>query len=171
MPEHDEPWDVVIGSIVQAHGVQGWLKVLPIADSPKRLQTLEVFRIVLTTGELLTAAIEETRLMGRYALVKLADVDGREAAEALVGATVNIQTSMRKALPPGEYYVDHIIGLRVETVDGVDLGPVQEILETGANDVYVTPRAMIPAVPDAIEEIDVERGLIRVRRSAVLFQR
>ena len=171
MPECDEPFDVVIGKIVEAHGMRGWVKVLPLTDSVTRLGEVHPIRLARSSGELVAAAIDEARASGRHALVKFVGVEGRDAAEALVGATINIKASMRQALPEGEYYVDEILGLRVETADGADLGTITEVRETGANDVYVTPAALIPAIADAIEEIDLQRGVVRVRRSAVVVNK
>jgi 16S rRNA processing protein RimM len=170
VPESQEPWDVVIGRVVKAHGVQGWVRVLPLANAASRLQSLSAFRLCLPTGDLIEGKIEAVRLAGQTALVKLAGLSGRDAAEALVGATLNIQPSMREPLPEGQYYVDQILGLRVMTTDGEDLGVIREVLETGANDVYVTASAHIPAVTAAIEDIDIAGGTMRVHRAAVLIE-
>ena len=171
MPECDEPWDVVVGKIVSAHALRGWVKVSPLTDSPTRLAELDTVRLARSTGEPTAATMDEVRAAGRHARVKFAGVDTRDAAEALVGATINIKASMREPLPEGQYYVDQILGLRVETADGADLGTIIQVLETGANDVYVTSAALIPAMPDAVEEIDVERGIMRVRPAAIMMDR
>lgn len=170
MRNHDQ-WDVVVGKIIGAHGLRGWVNVLPLTDSPTRLAELQRVQLTRPNGETAWMIIQEVRAAGRYALVKFAEADDRNAAEALVGATINIHPSMRKPLPEGQYYVDQILGLRVETQDGEALGTVVEVIQTPANDVYATEVAMIPAIPEAIETIDLQTGVMRVRRSMVLIEK
>ncbi len=172
MPNRDDmAWDVVVGNILAAHGLQGWVKVLPLTDSPTRLMELQRVQLTWPNGETAWGIIQEVRAAGRYALVKFAEADDRDDAEALIGATINIHFSMRKPLPEGQYYVDQILGLRVETLDGEHLGTIVEVIETPANDVYSTQVAMIPATPEAIETIDLETGVMRVRRSTALIEK
>jgi 16S rRNA processing protein RimM len=71
---------------------------------------------------------------------------------------------MRAPLDEDEFYLDEALGMRVVLEDGEELGEVEEILETSAHDVYVTPRAMIPVVPEFIISRDFENRVITVRR-------
>ena len=70
---------------------------------------------------------------------------------------------MRAALPPGEFYTDELLGLRVVTEAGEDLGVIEEILDAKAHDVYVTSQAMIPGVDEFVVKRDFENGIVTVR--------
>ncbi len=89
-------------------------------------------------------------------------VADREAAEALRGWLVQVPEDEAWKLPKGQYYWHQIIGLAVVTRDGRRLGTVADILETGANDVYVVRREgadlLLPAIKDVVKEISPERG-------------
>ena len=89
-------------------------------------------------------------------------VTSREAAKALVGATIEIDSRQAVALPENTYFEHDIVGLNVVTTSGRELGPISEILRTGANDVYVTPSCLIPAIEDVVREIDLEAGQMTI---------
>ncbi|RYG66077.1 16S rRNA processing protein RimM, partial [bacterium] len=86
-----------------------------------------------------------------------------EVAENLIGAELSIDKSMRPQTQDGEFYVDELFGVRVVSESGVDMGEIEEVLETPNHDVYVTPKAMIPAHPDFIVSRDLEAKVITVR--------
>jgi 16S rRNA processing protein RimM len=99
-------------------------------------------------------------------LLKITGVDSREAAQELVGSTLYIPDSEAVELPAGMYFWHQIIGLTVKSTDGVDLGRVTQILETGANDVYVVEgsqgEVLIPATQEVVHSIDVPAGVITI---------
>src|SRR5512135_1586499 len=100
-------------------------------------------------------------------LLKLDGVDTRNDAELLQGRSVSIKRQDRPAPADAEYFTNQIIGLAVETIDGVVLGQITEILKTGANDVYVVKNErreiLLPAQDEVIREIDVEHGKMIVK--------
>ena len=154
----DEPWDLIIGKVQGAHGIRGELKVLPLTDFPEHVHSLDRVRLVRPDGAGIITEIEQIRIhKGRF-LIKLAAVPDRTAAEALRGATLAIDRSMAAPLPEGHYYTDDIVGLRVVTIEGEVVGEITDVLRTGANDVYVTERALIPAIPDVVKRVDLEAG-------------
>lgn len=108
----------------------------------------------------------ETRRHGRQILARLARDDTRESAQRWVGRDIAVQREQFAPLPPGEYYWADLIGLRVVTLRGEELGVVTELLETGANDVLVVQGArehLIPYVKHSVvREVDVARGVICV---------
>jgi len=99
-------------------------------------------------------------------LMRLADCADREAAEAFRGQLVQIRVEQAAPLPSGQYYQHQIIGLPVVTEEGEALGDVTEILETGANDVYVVSgpqgEILLPAIGSVIRQIDLEVRRITV---------
>jgi 16S rRNA processing protein RimM len=77
---------------------------------------------------------------------------------------VKIKESMALPLPEGSFYLHQLIGVRVHTEDNQDLGEITEIIQTPGNDVYVTPRAMIPALRQVVKRID-----LKAKRMVVLL--
>jgi 16S rRNA processing protein RimM len=107
------------------------------------------------------------RPFGEFALLMLTGVSDRESAESLRGLTVYADQDEALPLEEGEYYQFQIKGLSVRTQDGQDLGSVTEVLETGANDVYVVVGSagelLLPAIRDVILGIDLAAGTMTVR--------
>lgn len=99
---------------------------------------------------------------GAQVVLSLEGIDDRDAAEGLRGWLVQVPEHEAWKLPKGRYYWHQIVGLDVVTKDGRRLGAVAEILETGANDVYVVKREggelLLPAIKDVVKKISPERG-------------
>ena len=103
---------------------------------------------------------------GKALLIKLQGIDTRWDAEDLRGAILETLLEEAPELPEGSYYHHQIIGLAVRTTDGRDLGTLADIIETGSNDVYVVHgpdgEALIPAIPDVVQDVDISGGVITV---------
>jgi 16S rRNA processing protein RimM len=153
-----EPYDVLIGVIVAAHGVRGELRVAPETDFPERFARLGPVWVAPKTGPPRLMKITAARAHSGKGLVllRLEGIADREAVESLRGAALFIRESDLTALPEGQYYEFQILGLQVFTEQGRDLGPILDIIHTGANDVYETPQAMIPAIPSILRQVDLE---------------
>ena len=99
-------------------------------------------------------------------ILGLEEITDLDAAEAIRGWLVQVPESEAWKLPRGRYYWHQIVGLRVVTTEGEALGTVSEILETGANDVYVVKgdggERLIPAIKQVVKQIAPERGEIVV---------
>jgi 16S rRNA processing protein RimM len=154
-----------VGEIVAAHGLHGEVRCALHTDFPERFQPgLRLW--VAPRGKepwqttVRTARWHETKSL---LILSLDGVRGRDQAVALAGAMLEIDEQDAMPLPEGVYYEHQIIGLRVVSTDGRDLGVVREILHTGANDVYETPVCLIPAIADVVQKIDIERGHIVVK--------
>ena len=158
----DEPWNLIVGEVAGAHGLEGALKVRPLTDFPDHLRTLGTVMVEIAGDDIGVRRVEWAKIAGQRAIMKIEGVENREQAQTLLGARLKIRRSTAAPLPPGHYYVPDIVGLRVMTSDGNDLGEITEVIRAPANDVYVTPRAMIPAVKAIVHEIDMERGVIIV---------
>jgi 16S rRNA processing protein RimM len=146
--------------IVAAHGLGGDVRVQATTDFPERLAELNSVW-VLAPGK--PAATYRLRRFTEHTsksllVVGFRGVSTRSAALELVGGELQIEIAQAAELPPDTYYEHDIIGLRVVTTDGVELGPVTDVLRTGANDVYVTERCLIPAIGDVVSEIDLAGG-------------
>jgi 16S rRNA processing protein RimM len=162
---------VELGRLGSPFGVEGWLRVRSFTDPPEGL--LKFARWSVRTG---TQARSERRLLegrrhGEGLVVRLEGVEGRDAAAALRGASVEIA---RSGLPPPaarQYYRADLIGLAVRNLEGHELGAVDYFIEAPAGAVMVVAgeaRHWIPAVPRHLLRVDLEAGLIVVDWPAAL---
>ncbi|MDD9812589.1 MAG: ribosome maturation factor RimM [Gammaproteobacteria bacterium] len=167
------PAPVIVGKISAPAGVKGWLKVhsftRPVAQILRYRRWLLAGR---RDGDWRAFQVTAAREQPPKLLAKLAGVDDRNTVDALAGRWIAVAPAQLEALPPGEYYWSDLIGLTVVNQDGVELGVVDHLLETGANDVLVVrqerrPGAgaqelLLPWSPHAIVEVDVAAGRLRV---------
>ncbi len=159
--EVGDDW-VVVGIIAAPHGVRGEVRVAPETDFPERLPHLGEVALVLPNGTTRAATIVRGRPHpGRGAvLLTLAGCASRTEAEGLRGARIMVRPGDSPPLSEGEYYDWQIIGLHVVTADGGEVGTVQEVIHTGANDVYATEKHLVPAIADVVKQIDLAGGTI-----------
>jgi 16S rRNA processing protein RimM len=156
---------LVVGEILKPWGYHGEVKVKIITDFPNRL----VKHKTVYLGEQARAfQVERARLHSGYAILKLAGYDTAEAVAKLRGELVRIPADQAAKLKKGQYFHHQIIGLDVVTAEGDPVGTVAEILETGANDVYVvrTPtggEVLIPAIKSVIQKIDLDTHTLTVQ--------
>lgn len=155
-------YDVQVGKVLGAHGLRGLLRVLPLTDVPGRHETLkEVMVRTARTAQVYKVERATPAQKGLW-LVRLEGISDRTQAETLRGAELFVREADLPELPEGQYYVHQILGLKVITTGGRELGPVTEVLPTGANDVYVTSAGLLPATEEVIKEIDLEAGTMTV---------
>jgi 16S rRNA processing protein RimM len=111
-------------------------------------------------------SVERARLHSGAALIKLKGIDSTEAAAKLRGQLVQVPVEQAVPLPAGKYYLYELIGLKVRTTEGQNLGQVVDILDTGANDVYVVNdgqrEVLIPAIEPVVKRVDLEHGEITI---------
>ena len=109
-------------------------------------------------------AVTGVRFNKAYALLSLSDCGDRDVAERLRGQIVMIDRDQALPLEAGEYYLFQLIGLKV-VADGMEIGRIKEVLQTGANDVYVVSgerygEALVPAHAETINSIDFASGIV-----------
>lgn len=110
--------------------------------------------------------VERARPDQEQWILKLSGIGNRNDVEALRGELLEAADNDVLRDDDESYFVHELIGLRVTTVSGQDLGTVSEVLQTGANDVYVVQgesgETLVPAIAGVIEEINVKTGLISI---------
>jgi len=153
-----------IGKIVGAHGLRGEVRLRIWSHFPERIPKLAY---VYIEDEPVPRKLRRARIQGEIALLALEGIETREAAEELQGRVVRIDLAQAAPLGEDEYYHFQLIGLRVRDEQGTLLGELVEILETGANDVYVVQTAhgelLLPALQSVILSIDLDAGEMIVR--------
>ena len=158
------PIYLAIGYLRRPHGVKGEVIMDLHTDYPERIKPGRKVYI----GETHEAyTIDSSRTHGAGMLVKLRGFDSPEPAGRFRNQWMFVKSSEVPALPEGQYYKHDLIGLRVVTDEGEMLGVTNEILETGANDVYVVRKedgkeVLIPAIPDVVLEINMEERFMKV---------
>ena len=159
-----EPAFLVIGRVLRPHGVRGEVRVAIHTDYPERFA---VYRRLHLGPQHTLYRLEGHRFHQNRVLLKLAGVDDRDAAEALRGQWVQIATADAVPLAEGEVYFHQILSMRVITDAGEELGEIADIIETGANPVYVVRgmrgEILIPDIPDVVLQIDVAARQMTVR--------
>jgi 16S rRNA processing protein RimM len=155
--------------VLRPHGVRGELRVEVITGHPERLGQHAHFYLAHPDSpeQAQRYSVEEIRGHKEIVLLKLEGCDDRNEAEVLRDMLVQVPAEEAVPLEEGEYYHFQIVGVRVETEDGEWLGQVAEVLETGANDVYLVrgPRGeiLLPAIVDVVLELDLEARRMVVR--------
>ncbi len=127
---------VVVGSVSGLYGVRGWLKVHSYTAPRENILSYSPWYLLLE-GQWRVMHPQEGRRQGKAVAVCLAGCNDRDQASALLGAEIAVRRDQLPEAADDEYYWLDLEGLRVRTLQGVDLGLVDHLFETGANDVLV----------------------------------
>ncbi len=162
--QNETEW-ATIGKVVAPFGVRGELKVRLLTDIPNRFAQLDA---IYLGPEHRRYSIKSVRpYKGEMIVLGLEGLADANIAEEQRGFEVCIPLDKLAKLPPDSYYQHDIMGLRVFTLDGRDLGKVVDIILTGSNDVYVIKTAegkqvLIPAIKQVIKQIDLIRSTMHI---------
>ena len=155
-----------LGQIVNHFGIKGMLKVNPFTDDISKFETLN-FILVEKNKKLEKMQIEEVKYSKNQVLLKLKGINTIEEAENYRGCYIKIARKDLKELPENTYFIADLIGSTVYTDEGILLGKVVDIYNTGANDIYVIKdeigkQTLLPAIKEVIKQIDTEQEKIIV---------
>jgi 16S rRNA processing protein RimM len=164
-PTTGGPEFIAVGKIRRPHGVHGELVMELLTDFPERL---EPGKIVFAGEEHEPLKIEQIRPHNEGALIAFDGLMDREEVGRLRNTMIFVPTNSLPDLPEGEFYYHELFGLKAVTETGEVLGEITEVIETGANDVYVITsengqELLLPALDETIIEIDLDRELVVVR--------
>ena len=155
-----------IGKVVKAHGLSGHLKVLPYGETFSTLSAEEKITANLPDGTSLTLTVAEISPHQKTFLLISREIGTVEEAHRLVGAELCVPESRLPPTAPDEFYWYQLIGLEVVNTEGQKLGTLEEIIETGSNDVYVVRRGreeiLVPAIEEVVRDVDLQRRLMTV---------
>ena len=161
-PVSNEAWTLLIGEISAPQGLHGEARIYPQTDFPERFSALTEVGVQRGAEPAQVMRVEAVHYQGRRIVIKLAGINTIEQVEALRGARLVIPPSWAMPLGDDEYYHHQLLGLDVVTTAGASLGKITAIWPTGANDVYETPLALIPAVKEFVREVDLAQGRMLV---------
>ncbi len=155
-----------VGVITTTHGVRGEVKVFPTTDDPARYKKLK--QVILDTGtgkqELEIAGV---RFSKNLVIVKFKGIDDINDVQKYVKKSLYVTRENAVELKEGEYFIADLIGLLVRTDEGELLGELTDVLQTGANDVYVVRQEsgeelLIPVIKECIREVDLKGRSMQV---------
>lgn len=155
-----------IGQIVNTFGIKGMVKIKPFTDDIRRFDKLEKVYIENKTSRK-EYEIEEVKYHKNMVLMKLKGIDNPEDANLLRQSYLLVDRENEEPLEEGVYYIVDLLGLEVYSDDNKLLGTVQDIFNTGSNDIYdvkdeLGKRILLPGIPDVIKEVDLENKKIIV---------
>lgn len=159
------PDEVVIAEIVGAHGTKGELKIYPRTDFPDRLLDLEEVSFRMPDGREQSYPVTNSRWHKNVILMQVEGIDTMSDAEGLRGGKIVVSRDDRHALPDEEtFYIDDLVGLRVVTEAGEEVGTIRQVLRYPANDVYDLGNGLlIPAVREVVVKVDLDGGVLTLR--------
>ena len=155
-----------VGVISSTHGVRGEVKVFPTTDDPQRFRRLR--EVTLDTGrEQLVMKIQNVKFFKNMVILKFGGYDNINDIECYKGKELWIHRSQAGNLKKDEYFIADLVGMTVTEEDGHVLGTLSDVIQTGANDVYVVKmesgkELLLPAIRQCILKVDVESGQMQV---------
>lgn len=155
-----------VGVITTTHGIRGEVKVYPTTESAERFLDLDY--VLLDTGrDYKRLDIENVRFFKNLAILKFDGIDNINDIEKYKGHELWIPREEGLPLEEGEYYIADLIDMEVFLEDGTRFGVLRDVLETGANDVYIvdTPdhgEVLLPAIDECILDVDIVENKMTV---------
>lgn len=154
-----------VGVISSTHGVRGEVKVFPTTDDPQRFKSLK--NVILDTGkEQIPLEIQGVKFFKQFVILKFKGIDNINDIERYKRRSLFVTREDAVELEEDEYYIADLIGMDVITDEGEE-GKLVDVIETGANEVYVVEfdkygEVLIPAIHDCILDVDIEAMIMKV---------
>jgi 16S rRNA processing protein RimM len=155
-----------VGVITSTHGIRGEVKVFPTTDDAARFKKLK--NVILDDGrQKIDMEIASVKFFKNMVIVKFKGIDNINDVEKYRKARLLVTRENAVPLEENEYYIADLIGLSAISDEGENLGTVTDVMQTGANDVYVitTPEKkeiLVPAIRDCILQVDLEKQEIQI---------
>ena len=148
-----------IGQIVNTFGIKGMVKVMPFTENIERFSKMKTV-YVKNKKENKKYEIEEVKYHKNIVLIKFKGIENPEQADLLRQSYLLVDRADEEPLEEGTYYIVDMIGLEVYTDEGELLGILEDIFNTGSNDIYVVKnelgkQILLPSIPDVIKKIDM----------------
>lgn len=156
-----------IGQIVNTNGLKGLLKIKPFTDNIKEFEEFKTVYIQ-KKNELIEFKVQDAKYIKNMVLLKLEGIDDIDEAEKYRNFYLKIDRSKMPKLPEDSYYIVDLLGCKVVTTEGEDLGLVDDVFSTGSNDVYVVKnelgkQILLPAIGEVVQNVDVKNKTITVK--------
>jgi 16S rRNA processing protein RimM len=155
-----------VGVIASTHGIRGEVKVFPTTDDVNRFKQLK--EVILDTGkEHITLEVSGVKFFKNMVILKFKGYDNINDIEKYKGKDLLVTRENAVKLEEGEYFIYDIIGSAIVTDEGIEFGTLEEVMQTGANDVYVVKmkngkEVLLPSIKECILDVNVEEKKITV---------
>jgi 16S rRNA processing protein RimM len=164
MPDTDAL--ITVGKIIGTHGIKGQLKVYSYSGNIESLRAVRTILLKSPKGDLTEYELQNAAPHSGKFILTITGMDNINQVESLIGCEICLMRSQLPETSEDEYYWCDLIGLEVLTVDGLALGRISNIFETGSSDIYVVRNGdqelLIPAIADVIANVDLKNGKITV---------
>ncbi|MCM3291745.1 ribosome maturation factor RimM [Paenibacillus sp. MER 180] len=158
-----------VGKLVNTHGIRGEVKIIPTTDFPEErfAQKSELVLQQPNSNNSVSVTVERSRLHKNMYIIKFVQFDNINEVEKYKGWMLKVSEEQLDELDEDEYYYHEIIGCKVVTDEGEELGIIDEILSPGANDVWVVKPAkgksiLIPVIDEVVLTVDVQEKVVTV---------
>ena len=167
-----------VGVITQTHGLKGEVKIFPTTDDVKRFDYIDrVFLKSVSKGiiknennELIELHVTGAKYFKQYVILKFDGINDINDVMKYKGMEIYVAREDAIPLEEGEYYISDLIGLRVTDEEENEIGTLKDVMQTGANDVYVVDgnqsyankEILIPCIKECIKNVDLENKTITV---------
>ena len=155
-----------VGVITSTHGIRGEVKVFPTTDDPKRFKKLK--QVILDTGkEKRDLEVESVKFFKQFVILKFKGIDNINEVERYKRCPLLVTRVHAVPLQEDEYFIADMIGMQVVTEDGAVFGTLKDVIETGANDVYIIESSehgevLVPAIKECILDINIEEQKMQI---------
>lgn len=155
-----------VGIITTTHGVRGEVKVFPTTDDNARFKQLKT--VLVDTGKTqMELTIKNVKFFKNLVILKFKEFDSINDVEKFRQAKLLVTRENAVELKENEYFIADLLDLQAVSDEGEELGVIADVLQTGANDVYVirkpdTKDLLVPAIKDCIKNIDMEKGVMTI---------
>lgn len=155
-----------VGVITSTHGLRGEVKVFPTTDDAGRFKKLK--QVILDTGkEKIDLEIAGVKFFKNMVILKFRGIDDINEVQKYCKMGLFVTRENAVKLKKDEYFIADLIGLSVISDEDEDLGTIKDVLQTGANDVYVVTmpdggELLIPAIRQCVKEVDIAGGRVIV---------
>lgn len=155
-----------VGVYANTHGIAGEIKVYPTTDDVQRFKKLKKVYVDLG-ADMLEWEIAGVKFFKNMVILKFKGINNINDIEKYKGKDLYITREQAVPLKEDEYFLCDIIGARVVTEEQEELGKIKEVLQTGANDVYVVEKPdkkeiLLPVIKECVLDVDVENKLVKV---------
>lgn len=155
-----------VGVISSTHGIRGEVKVFPTTDDVKRFKRLK--EVILDTGkEQILLEIEGVKFFKQFAILKFKGIDNINDIEKYKGKSLFVTRENAVKLKKDEYFIADLMGLKVLDEKEQEIGILKDVMETGANDVYVIAlhdgrELLLPAIKQCVLSVNMDEGTIKI---------
>lgn len=155
-----------VGVIANTHGIRGEVKVYPTTDDINRFKKLK--KCILDTGkEYIDLNVESVKFFKNMVIIKFKEYNNINDIECYKGKDILVSRDNAVKLEKGEYYIADILGAKVILEDGSEFGVLEDVMQTGANDVYVVKtldnkEVLLPKIDECVKKLDIENKIVTV---------